>query len=392
MLIGIGGWTARYLGPSSFGQLSYASAVVGVLAPIGSLGMRGSLGALLCEPKLLPGLVSSALFIEVIGTFLLAAVLMPWALLMADPVVCGLIGFMVLANLFNSSEVFEVNLLHYQRGTKIAGVDILQTLAGAIMSSMLLIFKAPLLVFGGLSALQSAIRCGLLAWSSRPFIQFNFWAEVHWPAVKALLVRGWPLIFAGLSVMIYMKSDQIMLQWMSGSAEVGQYSVAVRIAEAPYFIPMVIANTFLSRLGIDRFDENDSQIALKKLYKLAWLIGILLALATAFVLPFLALLVFGKHYNEAQAILVLLAPAAFAVATGCASGAWLNANGYTKIIALRSLVGACCNVILNFYFIPLSGASGAALATSVSQFVSVYLIGILDKSIRQNTALLIFPW
>jgi len=40
-----------------------------------------------------------------------------------------------------------------------------------------------------------------------------------------------------------MKVDQVMIQSMLGSEAVGQYSAAVRISEAWYFIPMVITSS-----------------------------------------------------------------------------------------------------------------------------------------------------
>ena len=34
-----------------------------------------------------------------------------------------------------------------------------------------------------------------------------------------------------------------MLEWLRGSAEVGQYSVAVRVAESLCFLPIILSNT-----------------------------------------------------------------------------------------------------------------------------------------------------
>jgi len=41
--------------------------------------------------------------------------------------------------------------------------------------------------------------------------------------------------------MLYMKSDQVMLEWLRGPEDVGQYSVAVRVAESLYFLPVVLS-------------------------------------------------------------------------------------------------------------------------------------------------------
>ena len=55
--IGIGGWTVRYLGPQNLGTLSYVTALVELLGPLGNLGVKGSLSAMLCEEQPMPGLL-----------------------------------------------------------------------------------------------------------------------------------------------------------------------------------------------------------------------------------------------------------------------------------------------------------------------------------------------
>ena len=83
---------ARYLGPQSLGTLSYVAALVGMLGPLGNLGVKGSLSAMLCEEQSLPGLLGSALLIELAGTLVIALVLIPFAWSAKDPAIMGLIG------------------------------------------------------------------------------------------------------------------------------------------------------------------------------------------------------------------------------------------------------------------------------------------------------------
>ena len=88
--IGIGGWIARYLGPLNLGILSYVGALVGLLGSLGNLGLKVVMRCFAKSGS--PGLLGSALLIELIGTFLVALVLIPVALARGDPVVFGLIG------------------------------------------------------------------------------------------------------------------------------------------------------------------------------------------------------------------------------------------------------------------------------------------------------------
>ena len=389
--IGVGGWTARYLGPQKLGTLAYVTALVGLLAPLGNLGVKDSLSLMLCEEKPLPGLLGSALLIELMGTIVVALVLVPFALISRDPVIAGLFGLAVVGNLFSCSEVFEVELLNRERGTQLARVGTIQTAAGAFLSVVALVLQAPLLVFGSLPTMQAAIRGWLLAVEAQSAKLLQLLGQASWKTSRALIQRGWPLLVAGLSVMLYMKSDQVMLEWLRGPADVGQYSVAVRVAESLYFLPVILTNTFVPRIGSGT-GQFESDPGLRQLYRSAWLLGVGMVTASTLLLPPLLPLVFGEQFLPAKAALIWLGPAGFAVATGCASGAWLGTQGYQKIIAKRSVIGAVVNFFLNLLLIPRMGFVGAALATSVSQMASVFWIGLRRKEITVNLCHLAFPF
>jgi PST family polysaccharide transporter len=389
--IGIGGWTARHLGPQNLGILSYVTALVGLLGPLGNLGVKGGLSAMLCEERPLPGLLGSALLIELAGTVVIAVVLIPFAWIAGDPVIVGLMALAVVGNLLSSSEVFEVELLNRERGTQLARVGTFQAIAGAFLSVLALSAQAPLLVFGGLPALQAAVRAWLLAVAAQSAKPLQLLGQASWKTSRALIHRGWPLLLAGLSVMLYMKSDQVMLEWLQGPEDVGQYSVAVRVAESLYFLPVVLSNTFLPRIGRGT-GQFDSDPGLRQLYRIAWLLGAGMVIASMLLMPPLIPLVFGDQFLPAKAALIWLGPDAFAVATGSASGAWLNTQGYQKVIAQRSVIGALVNILLNLLLIPEMGFIGAALATSVSYLASVYLVGVFRREISENFFRLAFPF
>jgi PST family polysaccharide transporter len=388
--IGIGGWLARYLGPTALGQLSYAAAVVGVFGPLGGLGVKGSLAVLLCESDPLPGLVSTAFCLELLGTAVMSLCLLPWVVLADDPVIPGLIALGVIANFFNSCEVFEADFLSQQRGTVVARVGFLKALAGAVVMISALVMKAPLIVFGGVQAVQNAIAAFLFTWLSFGQQWQKLVAGVTREAAVVLLRKGLPLLVSGLSIMLYMKSDLIVLEWLGGSSDVGQYSVAVRIVESLYFLPLILVDTFLPRISDDHGFLADAELS--RLYRLAWLLGVALMFCSMLVLPLCVPLVFGSQYEPAQSVLFFLGPAAFAVSVGCANGAWLNSKGYLGVIVQRSAFGAILNIGLNILLIPSAGIKGAAIATSLSQVLSVYLLPLLRAETRSNTLKLMNPW
>lgn len=389
--IGIGGWTARYLGPQQLGTLTYAAALVGLLGPLGNLGVKGSLSALLCEKNPLPGLLGSALLIEIIGTIVIAILLIPFAFYADNTTLFGLLLFGILGNLMRSSEIFEIEILNRGQGTKLARIGTIQTTFGAIFSSIFIILQSPLIFFGALPAIKETIKSLLLITSAKAINLVLLLQQANWKTCLALIKRGWPLILSGLSIVIYMKSDQIMLEWIKGSADLGQYSVAVKLSESLYFLPVLLSRTFLPRIGRGSgIFEKD--INLRQLYRLAWVSGIGMSLTSIFLLPLVIPIVYGDKFIPATAALICLGPAAFSVSTGCASAAWLNTKGFQNIIAVRTALGAFTNITLNLLLIPFLGLIGAALATSISQFVSVFALGLFRKETSKNLKNLLFPF
>ena len=387
----IGGWTARYLGPQQLGTLSYATALLQFLGPVSNLGVKNSLSAMLCEKQPLPGLLGSALLIEIVGTLVIALILIPIAWAANDPIIAWLIALGLVGNLLSSSEVFKVELLNREQGIQLARSDTIQITAGAVLSVLALIAQAPLLVFGILPVVKNAISSWLLARSVHAINLLHLLQQSSWSTCRALIKRGWPLILTGMSVAIYMKSDQLMLKWLRGPEELGQYSVAVKLSESLYLLTPLLSQTFLPRIGRGT-GVFESDLNLRQLYRLAWLSGVGMSLTSMFLLPLLLPLVFGDKFVPASSAIFWLGPAAFAVSTGSASGVWLNTQGYQKIMAQRSALGAFTNIALNLWFIPWMGFIGAAISTSISQFTSTYLIGLFRKDISGNFKNLLFPF
>ena len=117
-------------------------------------------------------------------------------------------------------------------------------------------------------------------------------------------------------------------------------------------------------------------------------------MAVGTLIPFAKLLplVFGEQFRDSVVALQLLSPAAIAVSTGCASGALLNLQDNRRVLAFRTLIGAVVNIILNAVLIPRYGINGAAVATTISQFVAAYFLGLLQNETRQSHIILLWPW
>tara|TARA_Y200000002_G_scaffold381443_1_gene395498 strand:+ start:1993 stop:3237 length:1245 start_codon:yes stop_codon:yes gene_type:complete len=388
----VGSLTVRYLGPSAIGKFSYSLAIVGILAPFGALGIKSSLSSLLCETNHDSELVSTAFLLRIIGSFLIGIIILPIFLIETDFQLKILLLIIYFSNIFNTTEVFEIKLLDDNKGKIVALITFIQNIFFVISTLLIIYFKASLLAFGAIYSIQFLLR-GVL---NLYFARFNNFLKIlsSFKIDKAIKIiqRGWPLILTGFSVILYTKSDQIMLSLFGESmTDIGKYAVALRIISAMYFIPVVISRTYLPFVGRNssEFSEN---FYLKKLYRISWIAGITSTFTTFLLFSRLIPFVFGNEFVDSQKVLQILAPSLFAVTLGCANSAWLNTNNYQKQMLARTSIGLVANLIFNVLLIPKYGIYGAALGTTLGQYFSVFGILFMNKKIRSNMIKLSFPF
>jgi O-antigen/teichoic acid export membrane protein len=126
---------------------------------------------------------------------------------------------------------------------------------------------------------------------------------------------------------------------------------------------------------------------LNKLYNLMSLLSILIAIVLSIFSGFIINLFFGEAYSSSAAVLAIYIWSGIATFLGVASNQFLIAENLTKLSLYRSVFGMITNVLLNLWLIPIYGINGAAWATLISYFLSVFFIGIFKES-REQTLLM----
>lgn len=193
----------------------------------------------------------------------------------------------------------------------------------------------------------------------------------------AVLARSWPLMLANLARQVNLRADVVIVAAVAGTGAAGTYSVAARLSEIAYFLPVVFTTaTFPSLLALRRAHGPDSAVyegALQRSYDRACWIGAVIAAVTFVAGPPLIDLVYGERYAAAGDVLrihVLALPFVFMSAV---LAKWLVAEELLLATLPRQIAGALVNVALNLALVPEWGIRGAAVATVVSYTVSSYL-------------------
>ncbi|MEJ2648980.1 MAG: flippase, partial [Sedimentisphaerales bacterium] len=201
----------------------------------------------------------------------------------------------------------------------------------------------------------------------------------------SLLRDSWPLVFSAFLTMVYLRIDQVMLGNMVGSEELGNYSVAVQISEAWYFIPIVICSSvFPAIVEADAISEELFDAHLQKLY------GIMVRLAYGFALPVaffsreIIQLLFSSAYSKAGPLLAILAWTGLFTGLGAARNNFIVARNWTRVNLLSIAMGSVMNILLNYALIPRYGAMGAVIATFISYWFAVHGTCLFLKPLRKT--------
>lgn len=384
LLVGV--WVARYLGPEQFGLLNYATAFVALFGAIASLGLQGIVVRdLVKDPDEANITLGTAFVLQLVGgsTAVLAILTIINWLRPEDPQTRIIVAIVAFTLIFKSSEVikywFESQVA--SRNTVIVENSIF--LAMAIVKVAMILKQAPLIAFVGILLAEATLVCvGLFAVYAKREGTPRGWS-VRGGRAKRLLNDSWPLILSGLAIMVYMKTDQLMLKEMAGAEAVGLYSAALRISEAWYTIPMiVVASLFPTIIDSKQKSEELYHQRMQKLLNLLVAIALLVAVAVTLSATQIITLLYGSSYLASAPVLMIHVWAGVFTFIGVASSNWYLLEDMSRSLFYRTLAGALVNIPLNLALIPWGGAKGAAIATVISFSVAALFYDLATPRTR----------
>jgi polysaccharide transporter, PST family len=396
----IGVWIARYLGAEQYGLLSYATAFVYLFNPLITLGLDNVvIRDIVDDPETKNELLGTTFRLKLlggalafIGVMALIAVVRP-----NEPLVLGLTAILAAAT---SLQAFETIDLWFQSQVQSKYTVLAKNFAFfgiAALKIFLLIKQAPLVAFAWASFAEMVIASvALIAIYRFKGHSFTAW-QWRFPLAKSLLRESFPLLLSGLTIMIYMKIDQIMLGQMIGDRAVGIYAAATRISEAWYFIPTAIVSSVTPSIYKARKQSEAAYYRyVGRLLRAMNGIAIAVAVPVTILAPSIIQLCYGKDYLSSSSVLVVHIWAAIFVFMGVATLPYFIAEGLTQLTLRRTVLGAIINVVLNFFLIPSYMGVGAAIATVISQAVASYLSHAFHPRTRklfwiQTRSLLLLP-
>jgi polysaccharide transporter, PST family len=383
----VGVWLARYLGVQQFGVLNYATAFVSIFNPLATLGLDAVVvRRLVAEPLQQQKIMGTSFWMRFIAGWVTWLVTICGICLLRYDDRTTIVTVLILgaANVFQSMDTID---LWFQSRVQSKYSVVAKNVAFAIatiIKIVLILCQAPLLAFVSVFLLEIFLGAiGLIFVYQKQGQILRLW---QWSRALAreLLKESLPLILSGLTIMIYMRIDQIMLGQIIGDKSVGIYSAATRISEIWYFIPMTVSSSVMP--SIFKAKEISEQLYYQRIGQLnrglVWL-SIAVAIIMTFIARPIVVLLFGNNYIESGAILAIHIWASVFVFTGVATSGWFIAENLTYLSLYRTLSGAIVNVLLNIFLIPMYGGLGAAIATIIAQAIASFISNGINPKTRK---------
>lgn len=387
----IGMWTARYLGPSNYGLINYASSLASFVAPIAYLGINEVLVLELVNSPQDEGktmgtsIVISIImsFICILGIGLFVVITSPNEL--DTIIVCSFYSITLFFRAFQIIQYwFQSKLL-----SKYASI------ASVFIYIFVSVFKAILLITGKnvywfvfCCVLDETLIAGSLIWLYKKLNGgvFSFSKE----KAGELIYKSKSYIIPNLMIAIFAQTDRIMLKLMVDNVAAGIYSAAMVCCNMSSFVFVAIIDSF--RPSIFSWKNQNQKLYEERLKQLNCII-IYLSLIQCIVFMIFSnqiiSILYGSSYIEAGLVLKILVWYTLFSYLGSTRNIWILAENKQKLLWIINVVGAVMNIVLNYFLIPIYGASGAAFASVFTQFFMNIVMCLILKQYREGIKLII---
>ncbi len=181
--------------------------------------------------------------------------------------------------------------------------------------------------------------------------------------------------------------DGFFLNYFSGPAQVGIYSVGTNLAMLLLFVPGAIRNVLMPYIA----NYSDKEITAK----LSRLLIIVMIILSFILIPLVWIVVtpiYGREFNFSRCIFLLLLPGSIFWGVFLLLASDIEGRGLPLRVSMVLVMSTLATVVLGLILIPMWNAAGAAMVSSISHAITMVLaIGVYNHMIGVNWRQLLVP-
>ncbi len=380
---------ARFLGVEKFGLWSFFFSTLSIILLFSYWGINTSAMKYVAEhnkTEKLSSVLKSSVKLRILLSLVFSIVLLilykPLAMLIDRPEMENLFLLAVpLIFLSGLSEYLKAVFIGLHRNKYNLIINFIEYGLKLIFAILFLMFSA------SLASVVNSYSLALLITATVGFclLYFNFYRGAG-PSNenfdKEIFRYSVPLFFVSVGFWIATSLDTVMIGFLRGDYEVGIYSVAKELITNIPHIAIAISMGVMPLFANMNMENKET---LKKLfYKLLKINTVVFGSITSLIIffsRFFIPLIYGENYAESVLPLRLLMPYLIMFSYSIFLSSLLDYRGLAKKRAVNLSISIILNIILNFVLIPRYGASGAAIATSISYVPYLFLNWIEVKKV-----------
>ena len=377
----------RYLGPQKYGSLTYVYSYIQFFIPLCALGLNDIAFKELSENR----------DTEIVGTMIILRLVFSLLSIIASVCLVSLFNnnseFVKIAILQSFSlffQSFESIMYFYQSKQLSKKIGIIYIIAYTITAALRIVFiftNKNIFYFAVAMSLDFAMVAVLLL-----YVYYRDGNNIRFSLkeAKRLLGKSRYYIFAGLMIVLYGKvTDTFLLGKMIDETTVGYYTAATSLCNAwPFVLTAIIDSS--SPVIIDLYDKDRIMFKkrLKQLYATVFYIGLIVAVLINILSDLIITILYGTDYMPASIPLKIASWSTIFAYIGVARAIWIQCENKARYERLISLFGAAVNIMLNYTLIKLIGINGAAIALTLTQFLTNFIFLFFIDDLRENGELI----
>ncbi|MDO4413586.1 MAG: flippase [Erysipelotrichaceae bacterium] len=383
--------TARYLGPSNFGLITYASSLVAFVLPIMQLGFSNILvQEIVNDPEHEGKILGTSMFLSCCSS------------------ICCMIGVTTFAYIANHNEPATIIVCFlYSFILFFQALDLMQywfqakflskytSIVGLCAYVLVTAYKVYLLATAKSVywfALSNAFDYALISISIIVIYHKLGGQKLSFSLAlgKEMFSRSKHYILSSMMVTIFAQTDKIMIKLMIGEAATGYYGAAIACAAMTSFVFAAIIDSFRPSI-FEGMKINNSvfEHRLTVLYSIIIYISLAQSVFMTVLAKVIIHVLYGAAYSPAIGALQIVVWYTTFSYIGSIRNIWILANNKQNYLWRINLMGAVSNIILNAIFIPIIGIYGAAFASLITQFFTNVIVGYIIKPISPNNRIMI---
>ena len=372
---GISFWIAHALGPSQFGVLNFASALMAIFLAVATLGLEVPAVLRLARSQqhgrtlgTLLALRGGAALVALIGVAAIGFVVKrdePQTLAVTLVAGLAIVGYV--------PSVLDYWFKAHVDALAPALARMFTTLIAAAAKWAVIEWDLGLVALAWTVVLEAVTQSILmsLAWRHATRESRNDALRVDLVLARSLARESVPYLGTMVAIMLYMKCDVVLLGLLSTHEQTGLFTLVQKLSEALYIVPVVLVDSVYPALArrvssaVAQGPERD-----QLLFDLAVGAAIVVAVVAVLVSAPVVRFVFGLAYEASIPLFWLHAWTCIAIALDTARHRWLATSGLQMYAPRLAVFGAVVSLALNVVLIPIWGAWGAAVAAVTAHAAS----------------------